>query len=511
MLRWIGEVTPSRSNITLIPYVSAGHGQNHEDGEAAKSKVNAGLDAKVALTSSMNLDLTLRPDFSNVDVDRQVTNVSRFSLLFPERRNFFLENADLFTNFGSWMVQPFFSRKIGLYDGEPVPITAGARLSGNVTRGLRIGIMDVQTDATPEFSAQNYFVASAQQRVLARSSVKFLATNRQTTKRVEGDTEVDYNRTYGGEFQYTSSNGNFNANARSHVSINPGRPGDNNYYSIMAGYVNSKWYGGGQVEQVGENYVNSVGFVPRLYNYDAARDTTIRIGHYNLNHWLGLMLYPKKSKLINMIEPYTWGVVNYRTSGEFLESFITMNVDVYFKNTARFSWTASNNRVQLPFPADLLDNDRPIPVARYDFTQYTMKFVSDTRKIFYGEASLTVGNFYNGTRTEYGITLNARSQPWGTFGVTYIQNNISLPGEYGSAEFKLIGPVTEVSITNTMWWTTILQYNTQAGNVNINSRLQWRFKPMSDLFLVYTDNYTTTDLKVKNRGVVLKLTYWLNM
>jgi hypothetical protein len=392
-----------------------------------------------------------------------------------------------------------------------VPIQAGARLSGNLTRALRVGVMDVQTEATPEFSAQNYFVTSIQHTVLARSAIKFLATNRQTTKRIEGDTELDYNRTYGGEFRYTSNDGNFNANLRSHVSINPGDPGENYYHSVQAGYVNSHWYAGGLVEQVGENYINSVGFVPRLYNYDAVRDTTIRIGHYNFNHWLGLMLYPKKSRRINMIEPNTWGVVNYRTDGAFLESLLSMNVTVYFKNTAKLFVDASNSRVALPFPADILDNDRPIPVANYTFTQYNVKFSSDARKVLYGEASLTVGNFYGGTRSEYGVSLNARKQPWGTFGVTYIQNNIDLGGEYGKAEFRLIGPVAEISLSNSMWLTTFVQYNTQADNFNVNSRFQWRFKPMSDLYLVYSDNYTTSDLHVKNRGLVLKVTYWLNM
>jgi hypothetical protein len=167
--------------------------------------------------------------------------------------------------------------------------------------------------------------------------------------------------------------------------------------------------------------------------------------------------------------------------------------------------------VALPFPADILDNDRPIPVANYNFTQYNVKFSSDARKVLYGEASLTVGNFYGGTRSEYGVSLNARKQPWGTFGVTYIQNNIDLGGEYGKAEFRLIGPVAEISLSNSMWLTTFVQYNTQADNFNVNSRFQWRFKPMSDLYLVYSDNYTTSDLHVKNRGLVLKVTYWLNM
>ena len=511
MLRWAEPLTPNKSKVTLIPYISVQHSRNHEDGESAKSHGGAGLDAKVALTSSLNLDLTIRPDFSNVEVDRQMTNVTRFSLLYPERRNFFLENADLFTGFGSWLVKPFFSRRIGLYDGEAIPILAGARVSGNVTPGLRIGVMDVQTVATDEYSGNNYLVTALHQRIFSRSTLKFIATNRKTTESREGDTELDYNRTIGGEFQYTSTNGNVSGSIRAHTSLTPEELDEHNYLSGSVSIVNKKFYAGALAERIGQNYVNDLGFIPRLYFHDAQNDTTVRIGHYSINPWIGLLIYPKNSTSINMIEPNTWTVVNYRTTGEFLDRFTSINLTIQFRNTRKLLIDVTNNDINLPFPTDLLDNDRPIPVARYKFTQYFVKYSTDNRKPFNGDASFSAGNFYNGTRLEYGVTLNMRRQPWGMFGVSYLQNDIKLPEEYGSTRFILVGPRAEISLRHNIWWTTFLQYNTQAENFNINSRLQWRYKPMSDLFIVYTDNYATTDMRVKNRGIVLKLTYWLNL
>jgi hypothetical protein len=510
-LQWEEKITPQQSKVTLIPYTSGGKSRNHEEGEAAKAGVNAGIDMKVSLTSSLNLDLTFRPDFSNVDVDRQMTNVTRFSLLFPERRNFFLENADLFTNFGSWMVRPFFSRRIGLYDGDPVPITAGARLSGNLTRGLRVGIMDIQTEATDELSANNYLVTSFQHQIFSRSSIKVFGANRQTTKATEGDPEHDFNRAYGGEFQYTSKDGKWTGSLRAHSAVTPESQKENDYFSAQTNYLNKKFYAGIVAEKVGENYVNDLGFIPRLYNYDAIRDTTVRIGHYTLSPWLGILWYPKRSKHINMIEPNTWTVINFRTTGEFLERNTSVNFTISFKDTRVLLVEAFNTAVDLPFATDILDNDNPIPVGRYDFTQYTIKYTTDSRRALYGDASLGYGEFYGGTRLEYGASLNLRRQPWGSFGIGYLQNDIKLPGEFGEASFKLICPRSEISLRNNMWWTTFLQYNTQEENFNINSRFQWRFKPMSDFFVVYTDNYATTDLKVKNRGLVFKLTYWLNL
>ncbi|HOY20995.1 MAG TPA: hydrolase, partial [Haliscomenobacter sp.] len=108
-----------------------------------------------------------------------------------------------------------------------------------------------------------------------------------------------------------------------------------------------------------------------------------------------------------------------------------------------------------------------------------------------------------------------RLQPYGVFALTYAYNDIHLPTPYNSASFWLIGPRTELSFSRSLFFSTFLQYNTQVNNVNINSRLQWRFRPVSDLFLVYTDNYFTDQFfqgpLVKNRALVLKMTYWLNL
>jgi hypothetical protein len=509
-LRFEGDLTPRQSKVTLVPYVSGSNTRNFEEGEDPKLNGNAGLDAKIGLTSSLNLDLTYRPDFSNVDVDKQVTNVTRFSIFFPERRNFFLENADLFSNFGSWLVKPFFSRKIGIQDGEAIPIHMGARITGNVTKSLRIGIMDIQTEATKNFSANNYLVASAQQRVLKRSNIKFFTGSRSTNKKVEGDATESFNRTYGGEFQFVSENGKFSSTTRAHFAETPEKLESNEYLSAGAGYNSGKMYMGAMVEKVGENYVNDFGFVPRLYNYDALNDTTIRIGHYTANPWFGLLIRPAKYG-INLIEVNTWSVINYRTSGEFLERMTSVNLSVSFKNTSELFFEAFNTDTSLPVACDIIDSGTPLPVERYAFTQFTARYSSDKRKMLSGDVSFTNGYFYNGTRIEVGGSLNARFQPWGNFGVSYLQNEIKLPGEYGSASFVLIGPRAEVSFRNNIWLTTFLQYNTQADNFNVNSRLQWRFKPMSDLFIVYTDNYATTDFSVKNRGLVVKLTYWLNL
>ena len=215
-LDWEEKPQQAKGKVVLIPYLAGGTQRDFEDEEGQtnyQQDFDAGLDAKIALTSSLNLDLTLNPDFSNVDVDQQVTNLSRFSIFFPERRNFFLENGDIFSNFGSWQIQPFFSRRIGLNEGEQIPILYGARLTGNLNKNLRVGLMNVQTRESGEFSPNNYTVAAAHQRVLSKSILKAIVINREQTGT---DLADDYARNAGLEFQYIHPNGKWNNTFRLH-------------------------------------------------------------------------------------------------------------------------------------------------------------------------------------------------------------------------------------------------------------------------------------------------------
>ncbi|UJH90335.1 carbohydrate binding family 9 domain-containing protein [Antarcticibacterium sp. 1MA-6-2] len=173
------QLPPAAStNISLIPYALAGTTKNYNVGDAAGNRHEVGLDAKIALGSSLNLDLTVNPDFSQVEVDLQVTNLDRFELFFPERRQFFLENGDIFANFGYENIRPFFSRRIGLL----APIDFGARLSGKINRDWRLSAMNMQTGQVKEIGlpAQNFTVVGLQRRVFSRSNISAIFVNKES-------------------------------------------------------------------------------------------------------------------------------------------------------------------------------------------------------------------------------------------------------------------------------------------------------------------------------------------
>ena len=137
-----------------------------------------------------------------------------------------------------------------------------------------------------------------------------------------------------------------------------------------------------------------------------------------------------------------------------------------------------------------------------------MGYSSDARRAFAVEGVVWTGGFYNGNLTQVVVGLTYWVQPWGNFSVTFEQNNVRLPEPYGNRDLFLINQRTEINFSDKIFWTTFLQYNTQQNNFNINSRVQWRFQPMSDLFVVYSDNYFSDPfIKNKNRGIVFKLNY----
>jgi hypothetical protein len=172
---------------------------------------------------------------------------------------------------------------------------------------------------------------------------------------------------------------------------------------------------------------------------------------------------------------------------------------------------ANNSETQLLFPIGFTGGI-PLPKGHYAYTSGSINFRSDFRKPFGVNINLGHGGFYNGTNTTLSGGITYRHLPHVTLNLNLQYNKLQFPDPYGDGELLLIAQRTEINFSTKVFWTTFFQYNTQRNNININSRLQYRFKPMSDFFLVYTDNYFTDPLfKNRNRGIVFKLNYWFNL
>ena len=284
-LLWDAAPPEAGANISVIPYVLGGVAKDYDHNQASVIKKDIGGDAKIAVTSSLNLDLTVNPDFSQVEVDKQVTNLDRYELFFPEKRQFFLENADLFGGFGYTNIRPFFSRRIGL----GVPISYGARLSGSLDKNWRIGAMDMETKPVSliDLPAQNFAVFALQRRVFARSSIRLMFVNKQSVNYdpTKDTTKIQYslyNRNLGLEYNLASANNAVTGKAMVLKSFTPGVTSGDYTEAANLQFANKKWTVGLQQEYVGKNYYAEVGYVPRN-NY------------FKINPYIGYLFFPNKT------------------------------------------------------------------------------------------------------------------------------------------------------------------------------------------------------------------------
>ncbi len=512
-LIWDAAPKRQKRNIALIPYLNAAYSkvENDKGGFDVTKKPNAGFDAKIALNSSLNLDVTTNPDFSQVDVDQQVTNLTRFSIFLPERRFFFLENSDIFAGYGIPPLRPFFSRTIGLdAEGLARPILYGARLTGNIGNSTRIGLMNVHTLGKNGDPGQNVSIASVQQNIKGRSYSKALFLNRQG---FDGSKSIknDFGRNVGLENVFISDNGKWNAWLSGHASFKPEIKGKNNYYESGFFYAGENFFFLADYLSCKENYYADQGFIARIENYDAARDTSIRLGFNQLYNESNYKIYPKKENAWFQSQEY--GVENFvafNPDGSFNERNTDIGVEINTKNLYFYELGVTNSDVALPYPTAFTD-ESPLPAARYRFSGVYANFGTDRRKALSLNVNVNGGGFYNGTIRSTTLSATYRARPWGNFELNCQYNDLKFPSPYGSNVIALFGGKIEVNFSRNLFWTTFVQLNTQNERFNFNSRLQWRFKPLSDVFLVYTDNYNSVDWQPKYRALVFKVNYWLNL
>jgi hypothetical protein len=500
----------SRTPMALIPYVNGIAGKDYEN-DNDLSALNFGGDAKVSIGNGMNLDITVNPDFSNVEVDNFVTNLTRFEISLPERRQFFIDNSDLFGSFGSEDdTNPFFSRRIGIaedLDGETIEngIIGGVRLSGKLNENLRLGFLTIQTeeDAANHIAGNNNTVLALQQRMFSRSNLSFILVNRQTFKDYDFLEETDrYNRVLGLDYNLASADNTWTGKFFYHKSFAHEIGSRDDAGGITLNY-NSRYLNFGLVGNfVGEDFRSDLGFIRR-------EDVVSAKPFAELNFW------PKKGRLnfhgFTFNPNFEWKpTLDYRNT----DYFIFSGWQAQFKTQEELSARLFNRFTFLTEPFDPTGTDGGVELPAdqgYYYTSYEVEFQSDQRKVFSYSLEPGYGDFFNGTRFSFEGDMSLRLQPkvFLSLGLNY--DSIKLPEPYESADIWLISPRINITFNKSIFWSTLIQYSNQRDNLGFNSRLQWRFAPLSDLFLVYNDNYFVNSFTPRSRSINLKLTYWLNI
>ena len=496
--------------LALIPYTSGIVAKNFEE-DSSTSGLSAGGDAKINIGSGMILDLTLNPDFSQVEVDDQIINLTRFEVRLPEKRQFFIQNSDLFDNFGDLReTQPFFSRRIGVAkdrDGNTIEnkIIAGARLSGKLNDKLRLGFLNMQTqeDAANGIAANNNTVFSLQQKMFSRSYLGFIFVNRQQTGEVDFETDQDqFNRVIGLDYTLASKDNKWTGRGFAHQALLESNDKEAYSTGLRLNYnvrKHSVTYSG---NRIGENYSSDLGFLRRT----GIQKQFIRYGH---RFWID----SKKIRSFELSQSLFY--VDKPKNNLVTDRSINTRGELRFTDQSQFRFQYSRRYTYLTDEFNPLGGEETVGLpenSEYYYNDFQLAYRSNFSKKINYNLEVTYGGFYGGNKFSIESEMAIRLQPKfnGSLKVNY--DKIDFPAPYSSGELWLVGPKFDFTFSKSIFWNTFIQYSSQSENLGINSRLQWRFAPLSDFYIVYNDNYfARTTFVPRVRSLTFKLTYWLNI
>ncbi len=488
------------NNIELKPYVISGVQEVRPDlqNEATDTDYtyDIGGDMKWGITSNLTLDMTVNTDFAQVESDNVQLNLSRFSLFFPEKREFFLERAGLFEHGNARSTQTFFSRRIGLTD----QILTGARMTGQVGR-FSIGAMNIETGdkLKQAFGSQsvNNSVARIRTNVFPRATVGSIITN---VEQVDG-----YNRALGFDTKYrfwTSSE--FNA---WYTKVWD----DTDILNDQAGHAslqlqNDTYEAGGSFTSVGANYAPALGFVRRL-------DMREYSGNLGYNPTVEIAAIPGIRRF------------NIGTNYDYVEGQDRVKQSTYWSGSISAEFSRNQNitlsanrefeRLFSPFP---IRPDAIIPAGEYTFDRVGLSITTDESQRVFGSASAGIGEFFNGNRTEIGGSIGFRQSKHLHVEANLDHSIIDLPITNGEFEATTVSTSILGALSRKLFAKALIQYDNFSRDLQANLRVNWIHTPGSDLFFVINTSYHLTgdnemlfdprrDMIMNSQAAVAKITY----
>jgi len=476
-----------------------------------------GLDSKIALTANLSLDLTVNTDFAQVEADQEQVNLTRFSLYYPEKRDFFLEGAEIFTfggtghwGHGSTDMNLFYSRRLGLVDGHEARILGGAKMVGKIGQ-YRVGMMNIFTDEvsyvndeneTIKVNSTNFSVLRLSRDVLRRGSFGMMLLNK------EEISSQHYNRSLGIDGHLPLSN-----------------------HFTVSGYLAGTW-GPWQLEDDERIDMNKQNLAAKLsldYNSDLWQfSTTYQDIDDRFNPEMGFnrrtdyqlssasIEYsprPKKSKIIRQ---YGYQLeASYRSDHDniMLDSKIEASFSIEFQNSSRFSVDVNRNKEFIDYDWEVRE-DFLIPAGPYTGFGYSISAESDKGKGIAGEIDVSYGDYYTGYNTRFAVSGTiTRFQPI-RMEIDYTHNYVDLP--QGSFRTNTLGLRMFYFFSTELYLKAYVQWNDDKLNFDGKERvisnvlLRWIYSPESNLYLVYNDGRLVgpNQTEIVNRTFMIKATFF---
>jgi len=502
-LTGMGGIEPG-INLRAKPFGTATSGDFEAPSARSEQEYSGGLDLlRWGISNSMTLDLTANTDFAQVEADDERINLTRFSLFFPEKREFFLENGGIFdfgpTQGGGGMRGPllrmFFSRRIGLEENEVIPIQAGVRLTGRAG-GWNFGLLDVQTrpvsglgeDGDIDVPSTNWGVGRIKRNVGQRSTIGAIFTNKQISEdewnRVAGiDADINVSRT-------VNFNGFFAASRDKEL-------GSDEVTDWSAGggfnYRGRIWRARASFTEIRDDFRPAMGFLLRDgirrydYNVDFEPRPANNLGVRNLT-------FSQRTQVVTLSD----GTVETVDSTLRFFGFDTRAGD-------RVAFFGSYNFERL-FEEFEIQDGIIIPAGDYNFVDVGLFLRTDGSRPVSFFGFYTTGSFFDGNRFMGNSTLSLRLSRLLSAETTWSYNDVDLPT--GSFKASVVRERIKLAFSPNLFWNTLVQYNNTTDLLTLNSRLNWIYRPGADVFLVYNQDWGTgTAIRPKNRAIILKFTY----
>ncbi len=481
--------------LDISPYLVTG--LNTKKGEDIDPKLTGGVDLFYQITPGLKSSLTINTDFAETEVDDRQINLTRFSLHYPEKRDFFLDGASHF-KFGidaddtspvSKSIMPFFSRRMGLDSlGGPIPINVGAKLTGQID-DWNIGMMYINDDR--DMGNNNFSVARVTRNIGKQSSAGIIGTYGNAL----GD---EQNTVVGADMNLATSTFQKNKNASFFLfglkSNTKEFEGNDVSWGTQVVYPNDFVKARLGYHQIGKNFVAGMGFVPRT----------------NINESYGeLMLGPRPNK---------WGIMQIEIGGSFnhisnletnaLETreFEIQPLGIRFMSGEEIKYSLVSQYESLVEDFNIFE-DFVIPTGNYEWWQQKIEIETKGARNIYGEASYQFGDFYNGKRNDIELQLNWKIAVPFFIGGTVTQNNITLPdGKFTANIFQMNANVL-FSPNLTLY--NYLQYDNASNVAGWQARFQWIIKPGNEIILAWTSNFNKPEntFIMDESAVRLKLKY----
>lgn len=505
-LRGLHGINPGR-NFKIKPFVTGGVVQTRDSDNVLQRRFDkdGGVDIKYGLTQQLTLDATYRTDFSQVEVDQQQVNLTRFNIFFPEKRDFFLENSGLFAfgpggfggggggggggrGFGGANLVPFFSRRIGLSsEGNPIPIIGGARITGKV-KTFDVGLIAMKTERKDATPSNTFLVGRFRKNYRNNSWIGALITDRESTA------AGDYNRVYGSDVNLRLKE-NLEISSYLLRSDTPGKSGRNLAGLADVGWRDNDWSVSASHDFVQTNFNPEVGFIRRANAAHTQADAS----------WRPRL---RDSKVIRNF--------NFFSSADYFESSMTgkvetrmqnFNTGVFFQNTSNINFNVFRTFDRLSEPFDIR-SDLEIPVGDYQYQRYSMGFNTDRSRAIAGNGFFSWGDFWNGRQTSFGGGLDLKPNFRLNVDLNYNRNDVKLPN--GAFVTNLMSTRVLYAFSSRMFLNAFVQYNADTKQVSTNIRYQVIHHPLSDLFIVYNDRRDVHTGELRERALLFKFTNLFN-